>query len=80
MVNCFGFFSLPDQQIYTASQYEFRSFPDIRRNSPSPTLKTEDAPTRWLNGELISWHDKSSFSAFGWQNGASGQGFEQTAS
>lgn len=40
-----------DQQIYTASQYEFRSFPDIRRNSPSPTLRTEDAPTRWLNGE-----------------------------
>ncbi|XP_054606100.2 semaphorin-4G isoform X2 [Nothobranchius furzeri] len=38
-----------DQQIYTASQYEFWSFPDIRRNSPSPSLKTEDAPTRWLN-------------------------------
>ncbi|KAM4607200.1 semaphorin-4G-like [Polymixia lowei] len=38
-----------DQQMYTASQYEFRSFPDIRRNVPSPTLKTEDAPTRWLN-------------------------------
>uniref|UniRef100_A0A3B4U5I0 Semaphorin 4G n=1 Tax=Seriola dumerili TaxID=41447 RepID=A0A3B4U5I0_SERDU len=38
-----------DEQMYTASQYEFRSFPDIRRNSPSPTLKTEDAPTRWLN-------------------------------
>ncbi|XP_037638836.1 semaphorin-4G [Sebastes umbrosus] len=38
-----------DQQMYTASQYEFRSFPDIRRNSPPPTLKTEDAPTRWLN-------------------------------
>ncbi|XP_056148077.1 semaphorin-4G-like [Lampris incognitus] len=38
-----------DQQMYTASQYEFRSFPDIRRNSPSPMLKTEDAPTRWLN-------------------------------
>ncbi|KAM9365599.1 semaphorin-4G-like [Pholidichthys leucotaenia] len=38
-----------DQQIYTASQYEFRRFPDIRRNSPSPMLKTEDAPTRWLN-------------------------------
>uniref|UniRef100_UPI003AAB3991 semaphorin-4G n=1 Tax=Centroberyx gerrardi TaxID=166262 RepID=UPI003AAB3991 len=38
-----------DQQMFTASQYEFRSFPDIRRNSPSPTLKTEDAPTRWLN-------------------------------
>ncbi|XP_024865344.1 semaphorin-4G [Kryptolebias marmoratus] len=38
-----------DQQIYTASQYEFWSFPDIRRNSPPPSLKTEDAPTRWLN-------------------------------
>ncbi|KAF7661812.1 hypothetical protein LDENG_00254110 [Lucifuga dentata] len=38
-----------DRQMFTASQYEFRSFPDIRRNSPSPTLKTEDAPTRWLN-------------------------------
>ncbi|KAM9727223.1 semaphorin-4G-like [Menidia menidia] len=38
-----------DQQMFTATQYEFRSFPDIRRNSPSPTLKTEDAPTRWLN-------------------------------
>ncbi|XP_061693547.1 semaphorin-4G-like [Syngnathoides biaculeatus] len=36
-----------DQELFTASQYEFRSFPDIRRNSP--TLKTEDAPTRWLN-------------------------------
>ncbi|XP_038148893.1 semaphorin-4G-like [Cyprinodon tularosa] len=38
-----------DQQIYTASQYDFWSFPDIRRNSPSPVLRTEDAPTRWLN-------------------------------
>ncbi|XP_034538053.1 semaphorin-4G-like [Notolabrus celidotus] len=38
-----------DQQMYTASQYWFRGFPDIRRNSPFPTLKTEDAPTRWLN-------------------------------
>ncbi|XP_077438245.1 semaphorin-4G-like isoform X1 [Vanacampus margaritifer] len=36
-----------DQELFTATQYEFRSFPDIRRNSP--TLKTEDAPTRWLN-------------------------------
>lgn len=45
-----GFTSLViDEQIYTATQYEFRSFPDIRRNAPSPTLKTEDAPTRWLN-------------------------------
>uniref|UniRef100_A0A3Q3ES26 Sema domain-containing protein n=1 Tax=Labrus bergylta TaxID=56723 RepID=A0A3Q3ES26_9LABR len=38
-----------DQQMYTAAQYSFRGFPDIRRNSPFPTLKTEDAPTRWLN-------------------------------
>lgn len=51
--------------MYTASQYEFRSFPDIRRNSPSPTLKTEDAPTRWLNGELISWTDKSPLACSG---------------
>ncbi|CAN9499780.1 unnamed protein product [Ophioblennius macclurei] len=36
-----------DQQMYSATQYEFRSSPDIRRNSP--TLKTEEAPTRWLN-------------------------------
>ncbi|TRY69624.1 hypothetical protein DNTS_032743 [Danionella cerebrum] len=39
---------LIDQQMYTASQYEFRSFPDIRRNYPNPTLKTEEAPTQWL--------------------------------
>lgn len=57
--NRIRFFLLPDQQMYTASQFEFRSFPDIRRNSPSPTLKTEDAPTRWLNGELIPRNNKS---------------------
>lgn len=45
--------------MFAASQYEFRSFPDIRRSFPSPVLKTEDAPTRWLNGELISWNEKS---------------------
>uniref|UniRef100_A0A671TE83 Semaphorin-4G-like n=1 Tax=Sinocyclocheilus anshuiensis TaxID=1608454 RepID=A0A671TE83_9TELE len=39
---------LIDQQMYTASQYEFRSFPDIRRNSPNPTLRAEEAPTQWL--------------------------------
>lgn len=43
-----------DQQMYTASQYEFRSFPDIRRNSPSPMLKTEEAPTQWLQGWFIA--------------------------
>lgn len=54
----------PDQQMYTASQYEFRSFPDIRRNSPPPTLKTEDAPTRWLNGGLIPSNNKSPFDLY----------------
>ncbi|XP_077586404.1 semaphorin-4G-like [Stigmatopora nigra] len=36
-----------DQELFTASQYEFRSFPDIRRYTP--ILTTESAPTRWLN-------------------------------
>uniref|UniRef100_A0A672KDJ5 Sema domain-containing protein n=1 Tax=Sinocyclocheilus grahami TaxID=75366 RepID=A0A672KDJ5_SINGR len=27
---------------------KFRSFPDIRRNSPNPTLRAEEAPTQWL--------------------------------
>ncbi|XP_053476981.1 semaphorin-4G isoform X6 [Ictalurus furcatus] len=39
---------LIDGQMYTASQYEFWSSPDIRRNSPNPMLRTEEAPTRWL--------------------------------
>lgn len=51
--------------MYTASQYEFRRFPDIRRNFPSPTLKTEDAPTRWLNGELMSGNDKCPLACLG---------------
>ncbi|KAJ3610776.1 hypothetical protein NHX12_022867, partial [Muraenolepis orangiensis] len=38
-----------EQQMYSASRYEFRSFPDLRLNGPPLTLKTEDAPTRWLN-------------------------------
>uniref|UniRef100_A0A4W5PG51 Semaphorin 4G n=1 Tax=Hucho hucho TaxID=62062 RepID=A0A4W5PG51_9TELE len=38
-----------DQQMYTASQYEFRGSPDVRRNFPSPTVRTEEAPTRWLD-------------------------------
>uniref|UniRef100_A0AAX7U715 Semaphorin 4G n=1 Tax=Astatotilapia calliptera TaxID=8154 RepID=A0AAX7U715_ASTCA len=37
-----------DGEMFTASQYEFRSSPDIRRNFPFPTLRTEEAPTRWL--------------------------------
>ncbi|KAG7492581.1 hypothetical protein MATL_G00015820 [Megalops atlanticus] len=39
---------LIDGEMYTASQYEFRSSPDIRRNIPYPIVKTEEAPTRWL--------------------------------
>lgn len=61
--------------MYSASQYEFRSYPDIRLNSQSPTLKTEDAPTRWLNGELISWNDKKIFDMSGWHCDANGQNF-----
>ncbi|KAL0964615.1 hypothetical protein UPYG_G00326480 [Umbra pygmaea] len=38
-----------DQQMYTASQFEFRGFPDVRRNFPSPIVKTEEAPIRWLH-------------------------------
>ncbi|RXM99239.1 Semaphorin-4G [Acipenser ruthenus] len=38
-----------DGEMYTATQYEFRSVPDIRRNVPQPMLKTEETPTRWLN-------------------------------
>ena len=37
--------------MFTASQYEFRSSPDVRRNFPFPTLRTEEAPTRWLLGK-----------------------------
>uniref|UniRef100_A0A4W5PVA8 Semaphorin 4G n=1 Tax=Hucho hucho TaxID=62062 RepID=A0A4W5PVA8_9TELE len=39
---------LVDGEMYSASQYEFRSSPDVRRNFPFPTLRTEEAPTRWL--------------------------------
>ncbi|XP_037547144.1 semaphorin-4G [Nematolebias whitei] len=39
---------LIDGEMFTASQYEFRSSPDIRRIFPFPTLRTEEAPTRWL--------------------------------
>lgn len=42
--------SFLDSEMYSASQYEFRSSPDIRRNFPFPNLRTEEAPTRWLLG------------------------------
>ncbi|CAB1337924.1 unnamed protein product [Coregonus sp. 'balchen'] len=39
---------LVDGEMFSASQYEFRSSPDVRRNFPFPNLRTEEAPTRWL--------------------------------
>lgn len=37
-----------DGEMYSASQYEFRSIADIRRNFPFPNLRTDDSPSRWL--------------------------------
>ncbi|XP_076155053.1 semaphorin-4G [Alosa pseudoharengus] len=39
---------LVDGDMFSASQYEFRSTPDVRRNFPFPVLRAEEAPTRWL--------------------------------
>ncbi|NXD01880.1 SEM4G protein, partial [Certhia familiaris] len=38
-----------DGGLYTATRYEFRSLPDIRRNLHQRTLKTEESPLHWLN-------------------------------
>ncbi|XP_055976366.1 semaphorin-4G [Sorex fumeus] len=40
---------LIDGSFYTATRYEFRSIPDIRRSHHPYTLKTEEAPIHWLN-------------------------------
>lgn len=40
-----------DGDMFSASQYDFRSTPDVRRNFPFPVLRTEEAPTRWLLGK-----------------------------
>jgi len=40
-----------DGGLYTATRYEFRSLPDIRRNLHQRPLKTEESPLHWLNGE-----------------------------
>lgn len=55
---CIIIFYFSDGQMYTASQYEFWSSPDIRRNSPNPMLRTEEAPTRWLYGQCITAYGK----------------------
>nr|XP_033799194.1 semaphorin-4G [Geotrypetes seraphini] len=38
-----------DGGLYTATRYEFRSLPDIRRNLYQRSLKTEESPVHWLN-------------------------------
>ncbi|XP_023571247.1 semaphorin-4G isoform X1 [Octodon degus] len=38
-----------DGGLYTATRYEFRSIPDIRRSRHPHALRTEEAPVHWLN-------------------------------
>ncbi|XP_034295843.1 semaphorin-4G [Pantherophis guttatus] len=38
-----------DGGLYTATRYEFRSLPDIRRNRHQRVLRTEESPLHWLN-------------------------------
>ncbi|XP_053548445.1 semaphorin-4G [Bombina bombina] len=38
-----------DGALYTATRYEFRNHPDIRRNLYQLLLKTEESPMLWLN-------------------------------
>ncbi|XP_077205675.1 semaphorin-4G isoform X2 [Paroedura picta] len=38
-----------DGSLYTATRYEFRSQPDIRRSLSQRVLKTEESPLHWLN-------------------------------
>ncbi|KAL0616369.1 Semaphorin-4G [Plecturocebus cupreus] len=40
----------PDGGLYTATRYEFRSIPDIRRSRHPHSLRTEETPMHWLNG------------------------------
>uniref|UniRef100_A0A3B5AZ44 Semaphorin-4G-like n=1 Tax=Stegastes partitus TaxID=144197 RepID=A0A3B5AZ44_9TELE len=48
-----GYTGLLVGEMFTASQYEFRSSADVRRNFPFPTLRTEEAPTRWLLADFV---------------------------
>ncbi|NP_001084878.1 semaphorin 4G S homeolog [Xenopus laevis] len=46
---------LVDGGLYTASRYEFRNLPDIRRNLFQRSLKTEESNLHWLNdAEFVS--------------------------
>lgn len=47
-----GHLPCTDGGLYTATRYEFRSLPDIRRNLHQRPLKTEESPLHWLNGEM----------------------------
>ncbi|XP_016283316.2 semaphorin-4G [Monodelphis domestica] len=38
-----------DGGLYTATRYEFRSIPDIRRSRHPRSLRTEESPLHWLN-------------------------------
>lgn len=49
---CLPCLTCPDGGLYTATRYEFRSLPDIRRNLHQRPLKTEESPLHWLNGEM----------------------------
>lgn len=42
-----------DGGLYTATRYEFRSLPDIRRNLHQRPLKMEESPLHWLNGRAV---------------------------
>ncbi|XP_019341577.1 semaphorin-4G [Alligator mississippiensis] len=44
-----------DGGLYTATRYEFRSLPDVRRNLHQRPLKTEESPLHWLDdAEFVS--------------------------
>ncbi|NXY51872.1 SEM4G protein, partial [Ceuthmochares aereus] len=54
-----------DGGLYTATRYEFRSLPDIRRNLHQRPLKTEESPLHWLNGEMSLSHPGSGVTGCG---------------
>ncbi|KAM9052600.1 semaphorin-4G isoform 5-T5 [Megaptera novaeangliae] len=54
-----------DGGLYTATRYEFRSIPDIRRSRHPHSLRTEEAPMHWLNDaefvfSVLVWESKAS--------------------
>uniref|UniRef100_G1RXM9 Semaphorin-4G n=1 Tax=Nomascus leucogenys TaxID=61853 RepID=G1RXM9_NOMLE len=54
-----------DGGLYTATRYEFRSIPDIRRSRHPHSLRTEETPMHWLNDaefvfSVLVWESKAS--------------------